>query len=254
MKKRIIMASTVVALVALVIAGGTMAWFTSNPAQVVNSFTAGTVDIKINENGFQNITNWNPGDITTKDVDITVDSTKKTYVRVKLDPSWWYHHGGCGNVGFAAASADSEEQFTDDSVDQSSQSLVLAERKPVPVPIPLPGNQFAKYVKLHFVNPENWVINDKTTVKDIADKDGWVNASDINLNGYIYYKHIVSSEDKSIDVIDKVNFDGNVTNAYQGKTFKVGVKAEGVQASHDAYKSVWGLNNLPAGVEAFTTE
>lgn len=251
MKKRIIMASTVVALVALVIAGGTMAWFTSNPAQVVNSFTAGTVDIKINENGFQNITNWNPGDITTKDVDITVDSTKKTYVRVKLDPSWWYHHGGCGNVGFSAASADTEEQFTDDSVDQPSQSTILAERKPIPFPIP--GNPFAKYVKLHFVNPDKWVFKDGTPVSAIA-QDGWVDASNIKLLGYIYYTGIVSNADKSIDVIDKVNFDGNVNNNYQGKTFKVGVKAEGVQASHDAYKSVWGLNDLPAGVEAFTTE
>lgn len=253
MKKRIIMASTVVALVALVIAGGTMAWFTSNPAQVVNSFTAGTVDININENGFKNITNWNPGDITTKDVDITVDSTKKTYVRVKLDPSWWYHHGGCGSVGFAAASADSEEQFKDDSVDQSSQSLVLAERKPIPCPIPTSENPFAKYVKLHFVNPEKWVFRNGTPVSAVA-HDGWINASNGYLNDFIYYTGIVSNADKSIDVIDKVNFDGNVNNNYQGKTFRIGVKAEGVQASHDAYKSVWGLNNLPAGVEAFTTE
>lgn len=249
MKKRIIMASTVVALVALVIAGGTMAWFTSNPAPVVNSFTAGTVDIKINENGFKDITNWDPGDVTTKNVDITVDSTKKTYVRVKLDPSWWYYRGGCGNVGFAAASASSEEQFTDDSVDQSSQSSVLAEKKPIPVPIP--GNRFAKYVKIHFANPDKWVFENGTSISKLA-KDGWVDASDATLNGYIYYTGIVSNANKSIDVIDQVSFDQNVTNEYQGKTFRIGVRAEGIQASNGAYKSLWG--NLPTGVEAFTTE
>ena len=88
MKKRIMMFSSVTALVTLLVAGGTMAWFTSNPEAVNNEFEAGTVNIGINENRFQNIKNWNPGQTSTKDVDITIDSSKQTYVRVKLTPSW----------------------------------------------------------------------------------------------------------------------------------------------------------------------
>ncbi len=88
MKKRIMLLGSIIALVALVIAGGTMAWFSSTATPASNTFTAGTVNIDINENGFTNVTNWNPGQTSTKNVDITITSSKETYVRVKLTPSW----------------------------------------------------------------------------------------------------------------------------------------------------------------------
>lgn len=87
MKKRnMILGSTIVLAVLLV--AGTMAWFTSNPAAVENTFKAGTVDIKVNENGFENVTNVNPGDIHNKKVTVKSLGSKDTYVRVKLTEKW----------------------------------------------------------------------------------------------------------------------------------------------------------------------
>ncbi|WP_130806324.1 BsaA family SipW-dependent biofilm matrix protein [Senegalia massiliensis] len=87
MKKRLIITLSLVAIAILAI-GGTMAWFTSTPEAIDNTFKAGTVDIEVNENGFENITNWNPGDETNKDVTVISKGTKKTYVRVQLTPTW----------------------------------------------------------------------------------------------------------------------------------------------------------------------
>lgn len=81
-----ILGSTIVLAVLLV--AGTMAWFTSNPAAVENTFKAGTVDIKVNENGFENVTNVNPGDTHKKEVKVESLGSKDTYVRVKLTPTW----------------------------------------------------------------------------------------------------------------------------------------------------------------------
>lgn len=64
-----------------------MAWFTSNPEEVKNTFTAGTVKIGVKEE-FEAPKNWNPGDTTKKDVNIEVESSKQTYVRVLLTPKW----------------------------------------------------------------------------------------------------------------------------------------------------------------------
>ena len=65
MKKRIMLLGSIIALVALVIAGGTMVGVSLTATPASNTFTAGTVNIDINENGFTNVTNWNPGDTST---------------------------------------------------------------------------------------------------------------------------------------------------------------------------------------------
>jgi len=88
MKKRIVMLTTLIALLALVIAGGTMAWFTSTATSGDNKFTTGTVVIGVDENGFTDVTNWNPGDTSVKNVDITIASTKKTYLRADITSTW----------------------------------------------------------------------------------------------------------------------------------------------------------------------
>lgn len=86
MKKKLIMVVGSLLLVTLMVIGGTMAWFTDSK-EAVNRFTAGTVDIELVEE-FTSPTNWNPGDTTPKDADIIVKSSKRTYVRVLLTPSW----------------------------------------------------------------------------------------------------------------------------------------------------------------------
>lgn len=88
MKKSLLVGMLVFSLAALLVVGGTMAWFTDN-AKVTNLFTAGTVEIEVNEHDFENITDWNPGDTTDKDVSVKSNGSKQTYVRVMLTPVWY---------------------------------------------------------------------------------------------------------------------------------------------------------------------
>lgn len=211
MKKRIMMFSSVIALVALVIAGGTMAWFTSNPEVVTNDFTAGTVNIGINENGFVPVTNWNPGQTSKKNVDISINSSKQTYVRVKLTPSWNQKDERYGRV---------------------------------PAKYACGANLPVDYVELNFTDTSKWVFADG------SHPDTIMKVNDPRLSGYLYYTDIVTSKDASINLLETVKFLSGVSNDYQGKIFSLGVKAEGVQASHDAYKDTWKELNgkLPDGV------
>lgn len=86
MKKKLMIGLSVVALVAL-LAVGTWAWFTAEADPVTNTFKAGTVKISI-ENTYENVTNWNPGDVEEGKITITNEGTKCAYVRVKLDAVW----------------------------------------------------------------------------------------------------------------------------------------------------------------------
>ena len=89
MKKSILVGMLVFSLAALMVVGGTLAWFTSE-AEVTNTFKAGTVEIKVLEKGeTEGITNWNPGDTTDYGVSVKSLGSKQTYVRVKLEPVWY---------------------------------------------------------------------------------------------------------------------------------------------------------------------
>lgn len=86
MKKRIVVVSTIL-LIAVMIAGGSMAWFTSSPDAAVNEFNLGTVQVKVIEPGFEDLTNVQA---TTYDKNVQIQSlgTKRTYTRVRLVPEW----------------------------------------------------------------------------------------------------------------------------------------------------------------------
>lgn len=89
MKKSILVGMLVFSLAALMVVGGTLAWFTSE-AEVTNTFKAGTVEIEVLEKGeTEGITNWNPGDTTDYDVWFKSNGSKDTYLRVKLTPVWY---------------------------------------------------------------------------------------------------------------------------------------------------------------------
>ncbi len=97
-RKNLLIGSALV-LAALLVVGGTMAWFTAGAGPVTNTFTAGTVEIELHdvtyddlqalvpfpENGIQNV---NPGDDYTKIVYVENTGSKAVYVRVKLSPEW----------------------------------------------------------------------------------------------------------------------------------------------------------------------
>ena len=107
---------SVIALAVVLVAGGTMAWFTSTPAAITNKFEAGTLEIKLNdlvedneveeqrvpfpEAGFTNV---NPGDDYSKIVYVENIGTKRAYVRVKLTPKWSLADGKSFPTGFGDA-------------------------------------------------------------------------------------------------------------------------------------------------------
>ena len=98
-RKNLLIGSALV-LAALLVVGGTMAWFTAGAGPVTNTFTAGTVEIKLHDVGGydpeQNevqfpgngISNVNPGDEYLKIVYVENTGSKAIYVRVKLTPEW----------------------------------------------------------------------------------------------------------------------------------------------------------------------
>lgn len=186
MKKTLLIGLLVFSLVALLVVGGTMAWFTSED-EVTNKFTAGTVKIEINEHEFEDIIDWNPGDTTDKDVSVKSLGSKGTYVRVSLTPVW---------------------------LDGGTETDLATSN-----------------VTLNTVNSDKWI------------KSG---------DWYYYYK-IMDKDQETELLLDSVTLAGlGTNNDYQGKTLRINVKAESVQASHEAYKDAWNLTSLPAEVEIWT--
>jgi len=98
MKKRNLVLGSIVVLAALLIVGGTMAWFTAEADPVTNTFTAGTVEIELHDVQMvegaevdfptEGIENVNPGDEYEKIVYVENTGSKAVYVRVKLSPEW----------------------------------------------------------------------------------------------------------------------------------------------------------------------
>lgn len=84
MKKRNLMLGTAIMLAVLLVAGGTMAWFTASTQPVENEFTAGTLEIKLVDE-FEGAPNVNPGDCYEKLVYVENIGTKRALVRIKKD-------------------------------------------------------------------------------------------------------------------------------------------------------------------------
>jgi predicted ribosomally synthesized peptide with SipW-like signal peptide len=84
MKKRSLMLGTAIMLAVLLVAGGTMAWFTASTEPVENEFTAGTLMIELVDE-FEGAPNVNPGDCYAKDVYVINTGTKRALVRIEKD-------------------------------------------------------------------------------------------------------------------------------------------------------------------------
>ncbi len=84
MKKRNLMLGSAIMLAVLLVAGGTMAWFTASTDPVVNEFKAGTLKIELIDE-FEGAPNVNPGDCYKKLVYVNNLGTKRAFVRIKKD-------------------------------------------------------------------------------------------------------------------------------------------------------------------------
>ena len=175
MKAKTLAISTIV-LIVLIVAGATMAWFTTD-ANASNKFKMGTVDVIVVEEDFPDggYSEVTTGVTYTKNVQVQSIGTKKTYVRVRLVPEW------------------------------SDPSLPVS----------------------------NAILN-------LADNEDWI----LHTDGYYYFKYYLTTNQLTSKLLEKVTFT-ELGSEYNGKIFTLKVVAEGVQITHEAWKVVWGLNELP---------
>lgn len=90
MKNKKMMLGSAILLVVLLVVGGTFAWFTAKSDDVVNTFKAGTLKIKVDETFDEEAAqNVNPGDSYVKKVKIKNIGTKTAFVRLKLTPKFF---------------------------------------------------------------------------------------------------------------------------------------------------------------------
>ena len=91
MKKKLVLLSTAVILVAMMVVGGTLAYFTADDT-ATNVFTVGDVKIDLTEplweanlNGASKLENIYPGMAITKDPMVTNTGSNPAFVRVKVE-------------------------------------------------------------------------------------------------------------------------------------------------------------------------
>lgn len=87
MKKRNLMLGSAIILAVLLVAGGTLAWFTAEADPVTNEFTAGTLEMELMDYFCERI-NVNPGDSYPKAVYVKNTGSKRMFTRIKLIPEF----------------------------------------------------------------------------------------------------------------------------------------------------------------------
>lgn len=93
MRKRIITSMMVIALMAAMIGGGTLAWFTDSDTAGEAMFTAGTVRVRAGEAVITTVdggrfNNWNPGDTHIVCWEFENEGTKRIKIRFKPEFYW----------------------------------------------------------------------------------------------------------------------------------------------------------------------
>ncbi len=228
MKSRMMISMLVIALVAAVIGGGTMAWFTAK-AEVENTFTAGTVMItagdEVTSEGLDE-ENVNPGDCFNKEFTIVNTGSKNIYLKMCLLEEWvfdwewlwdnWDALCFSGNENVTKPEDPYDEEWTD---------------------IPSDWVTFMEYVE----GLESPVDVDAL----LADLEGWVEH-----NGcYIYVPDgEVLAPDGGTLVFDfDICFNGpKMDNFFQGVALNLTFSFEAVQSSNDAPYHAWGFEYPPS--------
>lgn len=68
----------------------------------------------------------------------------------------------------------------------------------------------------------------------------------LHADGYYYYMNTLPAGETTPLLLDSVTLVGPDTdNSYQGKVFQILIEADAVQCTNDAYKDVWGMDELP---------
>jgi predicted ribosomally synthesized peptide with SipW-like signal peptide len=228
MRRKLLASIMSIGLVAALIGGATMAWFTDDAAVAPATFTAGTVVVNADakENFIQvpegkSFNNVNPGDCALVTWDITNAGTKAVELRVKLAELW---------------TATADETLPGFGQELSLENVFY---------VPVPGSGWTMYEE----NGEVWLYYTAGPVRGT----------------FNYNDEANPLEPVTVQLPLIVGFAGALTdNNYQGATFQLGgtindgdqvvfeSKVEAIQASNDAPKTVWGVT--PAEVLAATPQ
>ncbi len=213
MKAKLLVSLLIIGLVAGLIGGATLAWFTDATEVAPATFTAGTV--KVNADGpnvavpeGKSIKNVNPGDCATVTWNIVNAGTKAAEFRVKLAALW---------------TGVNEELLDDQGI---MDNVAYA---------PAPGSDWVMYEE----NGEVWLYYTggpvPGTFNYVANEDG----------GSEYLL-----QERTIPLTLVVGFDGALTNnAYQAATFQLGGSTgEGDDAISSVVEAVQASNGAPLAV------
>lgn len=197
MHKKKIQALAVAGVLTVGVAGGTLAWFTSQD-KATNTFnTASNKDnngsgIKIIEE-FEKPTNMLPGDNVNKDVQVSNTTTYDQFVRVKLTP-----------------------KFVEVTKDGSGNEV----RKEI------------KEVNGQKLETNKIILNFTKNLNESKTNGTWFAGKD----GYYYYMGKIGPEGWTNTLLDSVTLDKESGNEYRGLGFDIDIDATSIQASNDAYK------------------
>lgn len=79
-------------------------------------------------------------------------------------------------------------------------------------------------------------------ILNLADNSDWIkNDPD---DGYYYFIYYLSRDQTTSKLLESITFK-ELGPEYEGKTFTLKVVAEGVQITHNAWKKVWRITDLP---------
>lgn len=186
-------------VLAVLLVVGTMAWFTDSE-EVTNTFTAGTVDIELHDKDVE-------GDDFVDKVNVNPGDEYDKMVYVENIGSKCAYVRVKLTPEFENLNEEYEDELPEDifsvvewGVENGDGELVIS---------------------------DEWIRGEE----DEEDDGIW----------YYYEDCICPGEDaETTNLIEKIRFKGSeMTNAYQGATFRLKVEADAVQASHEAYEDVW---------------
>ena len=214
MKSRMMISMLVIALVAAVIGGGTMAWFTAKADAPVNEFTAGTVMIDVGEEQVwgADMENVNPGDCFLKCIEITNTGSKNLELRLE-------------DVGFAVI-------IDWEWIGENFEALCFTE-----------GYEDVDSLKDAYADGAFEIPAFLAPCPDSGWAMQYVKDDDGNITGFEFYYNdgpIAPGETVSLCLV--VEFNGEMMgNIWQGAEFnQINGVFQAVQASNDAPDAVWG--------------
>lgn len=228
MKSRMMIGLLVIAIVAAVIGGGTMAWFTAkaNVDDVV--FQAGTVMIAANEKFELNdvrFTNVNPGDCYCFGWEIVNTGTKAIVLRAVGGAMWEFDYNWVWDNRDALCYSDemwgNQEEMMNDSRFEAGE-------------MGNPLNPAAVFF-CEGSDEEDWKLV-------LVDEDGEPTYDYQEVAAFhMYYTGEPIEPGESVQLCLCVLFNGELMdNIFQGATFTISGLFEAVQASNDAPEEVWG--------------